>query len=1750
MPNAHRPRPTSMAEREMSKETMRMSTAIEPALATGLRARAVVALLAACVIGLLTAAPASAAPSWSVGIAHKNLYGVGGLVSPYSGSGEAFARESGGNAYSVQVTNASLGVGATLGCEPGTWNEATGFQYQWYRNGSPIAGATTSSYLTAAPDEGKALQCGVTGTNAGPGKFTALSVPRLVSGLAASIGLPRAAEPKLSASNAGNVGSVLTCKPEWGWRWPSFTYQWLKNGVPIVGSTSQTYTIAVGDAPAAIQCAVTGTNAAGAVIAASSAQQTSPAPSPPAPSSTPSGLPFIEGGGNIAGGAALGQKLTCSGGPASATLAYQWYRNGSLIGGATATSYTVVVADQGTNLQCLVTATTAEAAAGAASAGIPIAPAPSPPPPVSGGVSASGTANVGVTSTCSVSGWTNAGLGFTYQWLRNGVPIAGQTATTYTFVAADLGTNVQCRAIGSGAGGATIALSANKLIAGQPPTNSALPAISNATNPGNPPANGNEVSCSNGTWTTVPASPTFAYQWLRNGAAIAGATSSTYTVAAADEGKALQCVVTATNVQSTAQAVSANAIVSPPPGTTPPALTTVGNLTAPPGTLAIGSELTCNRGTWANSPASYTFQFLRNGSPIAGATLTSATETTFKYALTAADLSKTIQCQVTASNAGGASAAINATTGNNGVKYFNPAAPSATVTTSGLDSVSVSVVLPAGMSLVGGPIQSTTNDDIGFFPVTGLPTTRATGMIAASGWSCSLVTLTCTIAGTLPAGASFPPIVLHVKPDDETTDGAGPSVTVFGGSATPPSKTVIDPTQIATAVPFGVTSFTAATKDSGGSPYGVAGGHPLEAVTEIKNNVTPTSNGAFVTAGGDPKEIWADLPPGFSANPRNFEECPLSVATANGATSGCPLTSAVGYIDVSFPDAINTRTAETYRYRGGASASSPLFNATPEPGTPAEFAFRAEGVPFTLIAKLRSDGDYGLTVGSASVPSNPSINASRVVICANGVEPGPSLDNGPTGGWKCKPTTPSAKPFINNPSKCAGLAPLTTLRADSYQRPDEYFENDAYGSAPAGPFSYFGHRSGASPVAASYVTECAALSEQFHPTFSFQPDTPQGDSPAAAAVALHLPQTNEQGTPMTPALKKTVVTLPAGLTLNSAAGNGLGSCSESQIGLIGTAFGPPNPIHFDKSPIECPDSSKVGTLEVESPLLKKPLEGNVYLAAQKENPFGSNFAIYLGIEDEKTGLTIKLPGKIEADPNSGQLTTTFDNNPQLPLENFRLHFFGGAGASLATPPICGSKTTTTQFVPWSATDPDNPTAEEISTPSSSFEVSSGCANSLAQLPFALGLNAGSKDPVAGAATPFSFRITRPDGAQEISTLSLSPPAGLTASLRGVSQCSAAQIKAAEAHSGKAELASPSCPSGSQIGTATVGAGAGSNPYFATGKLYLAGPYKGAPLSVVAITPAVAGPFDLGDVVVRSAIYLNPTTARITAKTDPLPHILEGVPLRIRDIRVNLDRSNFSLNPTNCEPTSVDATVTGTGGATSNPSSRFQVGNCAALKFHPNLAIQLHGGTKRGDYQRLSATVTYPKGSGYANIARAAVTLPHSEFLAQEHIRTVCTRVQFAAHACPQGSIYGHAEATTPLLDGKLSGPVYLRSSDNLLPDLVVALRGPDSQPIEVELAGRVDSKHGGIRNTFEVVPDAPVSKFTLEMRGGNKSLIVNSRNLCESTQRATVRLNAQNGKVRNFRPVVGNDCGKSKRQKGHKQQKRHAISRLAWLRAW
>jgi len=547
-----------------------------------------------------------------------------------------------------------------------------------------------------------------------------------------------------------------------------------------------------------------------------------------------------------------------------------------------------------------------------------------------------------------------------------------------------------------------------------------------------------------------------------------------------------------------------------------------------------------------------------------------------------------------------------------------------------------------------------------------------------------------------------------------------------------------------------------------------------------------------------------------------------------------------------------------------------------------------------------------------------------------------------------------------------------------------------------------------------------------------------------------------------------------------------------------------------------------------SSALPDAIPGGIYIGEPQP---GNRYRIFITADGFATH--VKLAGSVHPDPKTGQLSVTFEDLPQSPLTQFDMHFFGSERGLLATPTKCGTYAVNSTFVPWASELP-NQTSTQF------FSISSGPGGSPcpgAQRPFGPSFNASGASNAAGGHSPFAVQLGRPDGDQNLEAIQINTPPGFTATLKGVAKCSESTLREIEnpSWSGLAEQAAPKCPVGSQVGVSSAGAGAGSRPFYAPGKVYPGGQYKGAPLSFAVVTPAVSGPYDLGNVVNRVAVNVDPTTAAVTATSDPLPQIIEGIPLRLRSVLINLDRKDFTLNPTSCNPFNVDGLLSGTEGAKANRSTHFQVANCDTLDYEPKLRTVVKGPVKRGGYPALTATLTQNR-SGEANTAKAVVTLPHSEILAQEHIRTICTRVQFAADNCPAASIYGKARAITPLLDEPVEGPVYLRSSSNPLPDLVAALKGPASMPIEVDLVGKIDSPNESIRTTFAAIPDTPVSKFVLEMQGGKKGLLVNSANICRNVKRVDARLTGQNGASANQRPTLEAPCGKARKRAAKKKR--------------
>jgi hypothetical protein len=898
-----------------------------------------------------------------------------------------------------------------------------------------------------------------------------------------------------------------------------------------------------------------------------------------------------------------------------------------------------------------------------------------------------------------------------------------------------------------------------------------------------------------------------------------------------------------------------------------------------------------------------------------------------------------------------------------------------------------------------------------------------------------------------------------------------------------------------------------------------AGAHPasqqIRFTLNTHHNDYPASpEGTFGGSGpetdpdGQIKTAVTELPPGLIGDPGAVPLCEQSdfPPPGFGGYSRCPTDTQVGTASIDI--GINSGLQFPF-----GIYNSPVFNLVPPKGVIARVGF-VFVVPVVVDITLRSDGDYGLNATAADISQSINLYSSRVTLWGVPADsshdderflPGNFFPGNPPGSGIGIPSELPLAPFMANPTRC-GVDLTTGLEVDSWEDPGDFL---SYRSEPVS------------------FTGCDQL--DFEPSIEAKPTTDAADVPAGLDFDLHIPQNEDPDGLVTSHLRDAVVKLPVGMTVNPPSADVLEACSLAQVGMSADGVA-------DLNPVTCPDASILGRATVVTPPIGHPLPALIYLAKQNENPFGSLLAMYLVIDDPISGIRIKLPGKIDADPQTGQLTVSFRENPQTPVEDIEMRFFGGPHAALKTPASCGAHTVTSSMTPWTAPE------GETKSPSSSFALTAGpgggaCPAAGAGAPSQFSFLAGTTARTAKAFSPFNLKLSRADGTQQLSKIDTTLPKGLIARLAGVPYCSELDIyKAEQKSSGKAEQASPSCPASSRVGSVDVGAGAGSAPLYVSGNAYLAGPYKGAPLSLVVITPAVAGPFDLGNVVVRNALYLDPETTQVRAVSDPLPTILQGIPLNLRSIALKMDRPDFTLNPTDCDPLAVTGAATTVFGQSASLTSPFQVGECSRLGFKPKLSLKLTGGTKRGNYPALKAVLEM---KGGANTARASVALPHSEFLAQNHIRTICTRVQFAAGAgngaeCPKGSIYGKARAITPLLDEPLSGPVYLRSSDNPLPDLVAALHGQ----IDVYLVGRIDSKNGGIRTTFDSVPDAPVTKFVLEMQGGKKGLLENSppggsQTLCESVNRASVRMDAQNGKSSGSTPVLRNGC---KGRTGRKQR--------------
>ncbi len=980
----------------------------------------------------------------------------------------------------------------------------------------------------------------------------------------------------------------------------------------------------------------------------------------------------------------------------------------------------------------------------------------------------------------------------------------------------------------------------------------------------------------------------------------------------------------------------------------------------------------------------------------------------------------------------------------------------------------------------------------------------------------------CSYEGELPPYEAIEIEVLTALEGTPPVAGAPGKVSVSGGDA----KSASAPQSIKVSdepVKFGIEQFSAVSEEEGGKPARQAGSHPFQFTNTLQLNAGrayPTPDEVTIGARwlateqpGLPRNLHFPLPAGLVGNATTAPQCDMATfLRLVQIINECPDTTAIGVTSVTFVESANL---------GLVRLAVPVFNLPPGPGEPARFGFLIAGDPVVIDTALDPDDEYRIIASVHNVTQVVQFLAATTSLW--GTPGDPRHDS--ARGWGCafythpypceRPGELSEGAFLRQPTQCSS--------------PLDYDLSLEPWNVPIGSVVDSKSFSGSPLIGCNKVP--------FDPSISSAPTAKLAENPSGLDFKLSMPNAGllngeaiAEGQP-----KRIEVTLPEGMTLNPSQAEGLATCSPAQYAAE----------KLNSRPGEgCPEASKIGSVVSHTPLIDETLEGSLYVAEPHNNPFNGLIALYIVARAPERGVLVKQPLEVRLDKQTGRIVTIADHAPPAPYEDFQLHFREGGRSPLVTPPACGNYDILAKFTPYSAQDPDNPAPDEVITRKSTFKIEHGVDGGACPPggvpPFNPGFEAGSINNDAGSFSPFNMRLTRKDGEQDMTKFSAILPPGVLGSLSGVGKCSDAGIAAAKAKSGKEEQASPSCPASSEIGHTTVGAGVGSVLTYVPGRLYLGGPYHGDPLSVIAITPAVAGPFDVGNVVVQEALTLNPKTAEVEvdgAASDPIPHILEGVPAKLRDLRVYVDRPNFILNPTNCDESSAKATLFGGyldvfSSADDVPvdlSTRFQAANCANLGFKPKLALKLKGGTRRGAHPGLKAIYTPKKGN--ANLKGLVVRLPSSAFLDQAHIRTICTRVQFAAKSCPKAAQYGYIRAWTPLLDEPLQGPVYLRSSNHKLPDLVFDLHGL----VDVEVATRIDSVHGGIRATVEEAPDAPLSRVLLRMQGAKKGLIVNSRNLCGKLNRANVRFSGQNGKQASARPVMQPGCrGKRKHKRHHR----------------
>jgi hypothetical protein len=810
------------------------------------------------------------------------------------------------------------------------------------------------------------------------------------------------------------------------------------------------------------------------------------------------------------------------------------------------------------------------------------------------------------------------------------------------------------------------------------------------------------------------------------------------------------------------------------------------------------------------------------------------------------------------------------------------------------------------------------------------------------------------------------------------------------------------------------------------------------------------------------KDVDVELPPGIVGNPEATPRCTM----VDFGADKCPNQTVVGMTDVTYNVG-----------RGGETVfTAGLYNVTPPKGVVARLVFRLVAVDTVMDIRVNSDGRYTIETNVKNISQLVSVYKMHLRLF--GV---PSDMNGadPNGGFGFGAKGTGARiPFLTLPSRC-GAAGAVKIRGNSWTTPGLWGE----ASDELAP-----------------LTGCADAG--FDAGLSLQPQTPRAGVPAGAEVTLKVAQNASPDGLATPPVKRVTTTLPQGMVVSPSNADGLVGCTDEQAALRSLA---------DPT---CPAASRIGSVQIDTPVLPGPLTGAIFLGQPKSMKAASGEMLRLFLVAQGDGVTIKQEGRITPDPVTGQLTAVFDDAPELPFSEMKLVFNDGPKAPLTNPRVCGAYTTTTEVVS---------SAGSTSSSTSRFDITQNATGgACAPLGFAPSFVAGTANATAGAASAFTLGFGRTDGEQDLGDLAVDLPAGLMGMVSQAELC------------GDAAATAGTCGEASRIGSVKVAAGPGTNPFQLAGRgAYLTGPYKGGPYGLSIVVPALAGPFDLGTVVVRAAIFVDRKTATLRVVSDPMPTILEGIPLRVRQVTVAIDKPGFMVNPTSCSPKAISGTLTSAEGAAASVSSRFQVGNCAALAFDPSLAMRV--GAPRGvfaagktpaemvdgGHPALSARVVM--NAGRANNAKAAVTLPKALALDPDNANGLCEPVDAARDTCPAASIVGSVKAVTPVLRGTVDGPVYFVRGERTdpksgrtirtLPKLFVPLTSSENPLVKIDLHAGSEVKNDRLVTTFDNLPDVPISTFELSLDGGkNGILVVSNTDACATAQYADNVFTGQSGK--------------------------------------